>query len=49
MMEGNKIAVGFLNVVATPHPDGAYKDGFEKIANKPVRFRGKDWAVVLVD
>lgn len=46
-MEGNKIAVGFLNVVATPHPEGVYKEGFEKIANKPVRVRGKDWAVVL--
>ncbi|MFN7158813.1 MAG: hypothetical protein ACK4MR_08985 [Erythrobacter cryptus] len=39
--------MGFLNVVATPHPEGVYKEGFEKIANKPVRVRGKDWAVVL--
>lgn len=46
-MEGNKITVGFINVVATPHPDGVYKAGFERIANSPVRYRGRDYAVIL--
>lgn len=46
-MEGNVIEIGFLNVVATPHPPGIYHEGLQQIANRPVRYRGKDYAVVL--
>lgn len=46
-MEGNVIEIGFLNVVATPHPPGIYHEALNLIANRPVRYRGKDYAVVL--
>lgn len=47
MAEGNVIAVGFLNVVASPHPPGIYARSLKRIANMPVRYRGKDYAVIL--
>lgn len=47
MAEGNIIAVGFLNVVASPHPEGIYGRSLLAVANKPIRYRGKDYAVIL--
>lgn len=47
MAEGNVIAVGFLNVVASPHPKGIYARSLAAVANKPVNYRGKDYAVIL--
>ena len=47
MAEGNILEVGFLNVVATPHPKGVYAESLAEIAAKPIRYRGKDYAVVL--
>ena len=47
MPERNIIQVGFLNVVASPHPEGIYGTSLRAAANKPVRYRGRDWAVIL--
>jgi hypothetical protein len=46
-MQDRKILIGFLNIVATPHPEGAYVKALTDIAAKPVRYRGKDFAVVF--
>jgi len=46
-MPEREIPIGFLNVVATPHPTGAYATALADIAVKPVNYRGKDYAVVF--
>jgi hypothetical protein len=46
MAEDRTITVGFLNVVATPHPPGIYPASLADLANKPVRVRGNDWAII---
>lgn len=47
MAEALEVMIGFVNVVATPHPAGIYAESLKKIASRPVGFRGKDFAVVL--
>jgi hypothetical protein len=46
MAEERSITVGFVNVVATPHPAGIYPASLADVANKPVRVRGNDWAII---
>jgi hypothetical protein len=46
MAEDRTITVGFLNIVATPHPEGIYPESLAAVANKPVRVRGNDWAII---
>lgn len=46
MARGSKIDIGFVNVVATPHPPGIYRDALEQVANRPVNIRGKDFAII---
>lgn len=46
MSDENSIKVGFVNIVATPHPAGVYKDALVSIANRPVNVRGNDWAII---
>jgi hypothetical protein len=46
MAERSVFAVGFLNVVATPHPAGIYSESLAKTANTPVNFRRNDWAII---
>ncbi len=43
---GKPIRVGFLNVVATPHPEGVYERLFRYAANRPVRFWGSETAAI---
>lgn len=45
-MEGNIVQVGFLNVVASPHPNGIYVEALEKVANTPTNLRGRDFAII---
>lgn len=47
MADKSQIAVGFINVVATPHPEGVYARAMASIANRPIRYRGRDYAVIL--
>ena len=46
-MPDREVPVGFLNVIATPHPAGAYAHALEQIAGKPFNYRGRDFAVVF--
>jgi len=46
MVDGNIIEVGFLNIVASPHPDGVYVEALTSIANAPVKVRGRDYAII---
>jgi hypothetical protein len=46
MAEDRTITVGFLNIVASPHPPGIYPESLAQVANKPVRVRGNDWAII---
>ena len=46
MAEDRSITIGFINVVATPHPDGIYHEALREVANKPARVRGNDWAII---
>lgn len=46
MAEDRTILIGFVNVVATPHPPGIYKEALKRVANKPVNVRGSDYAIV---
>jgi len=46
MPEERTISVGFVNIVATPHPPGIYPAALADVANKPVRVRGNDWAIL---
>ncbi|HEX8194113.1 MAG TPA: DUF4747 family protein [Allosphingosinicella sp.] len=46
MAEDRTITIGFVNIVATPHPDGVYKEALRKVSNKPVNVRGNDWAII---
>lgn len=46
MPEGGVVEIGFLNVVASPHPEGIYSRSLANIANTPVNIRGKDFAIV---
>lgn len=40
------IRIGFLNVVATPHPEGVYERIFRQVVNKPVRYWGPNTAAI---
>ena len=42
----NAIRVGFLNVVATPHPAGVYERLFRFAANRPVPYWGAETAAI---
>jgi len=46
MPEERSVTIGFLNVVATPHPANVYRDALRDVANKPARVRGNDWAII---
>lgn len=46
MAEASSISVGFINLVATPHPEGIYRSSLVQVANKPVNVRGNDWAII---
>ena len=46
MPEGNIVEIGFVNVVASPHPDGIYESSISQLANIPVNVRGKDFAII---
>jgi len=46
MVQGNIIEIGFLNVVASPHPDGIYAKSLITVANTPVNLRGRDYAII---
>jgi hypothetical protein len=46
MAESSVLHVGFVNIVATPHPAGVYPKALKAIANKPVNYRGKDFAII---
>lgn len=41
-----KIRIGFLNVVATPHPEGVYERIFRQVLNKPVKYWGANTAAI---
>jgi hypothetical protein len=41
------VYIGFLNIVATPHPDGIYPETLKKISNRPINFYGNEYAVIL--
>lgn len=43
---GKPIRVGFLNVVATPHPEGVYERLFRYAANKPIPYWGDNTAAI---
>lgn len=45
-MEGNQFAAGFINVVASPHPDGVYAEAIRAIANFPVQYYGSNYAAI---
>jgi Domain of unknown function (DUF4747) len=47
MADESVVQIGFVNVVATPHPTGIYATALKEISGKPVGFRGNDFAVVL--
>ena len=46
MANETTVEIGFVNIVATPHPAGIYNESLAKVANKPVNVRGKDWAII---
>lgn len=46
MPEDRVAAFGFLNVVATPHPDGVYERLLNVAANIPVQFWGSYYAAI---
>ncbi len=46
MAEERSITVGFVNIVASPHPAGVYPTALAEVASKPVRVRGNDWAII---
>lgn len=46
MVEGNFLNIGFLNVVATPHPEGIYLESLKRVSNHPIKLRGRDFAII---
>lgn len=46
MVEGNIVEIGFLNIVASPHPEGIYPETLASLANTPVNVRGRDFAII---
>lgn len=46
MAADGSITIGFVNIVATPHPPGVYQAALAKVANTPVNVRGNDWAII---
>lgn len=46
-MEGNKFEASFVNVVASPHPEGIYAEAIHGVANDPIQFYGSNWAAIL--
>ncbi|WP_082449293.1 DUF4747 family protein [Sphingomonas sp. Leaf67] len=46
MADERTISVGFVNIVATPHPKGIYESALAAVANKPVNIRGRDWGII---
>jgi hypothetical protein len=45
-VERNKFASGFINVVASPHPEGIYPRALASIANDPINFYGSSYAAI---
>ncbi|WP_082730976.1 MULTISPECIES: DUF4747 family protein [unclassified Sphingomonas] len=46
MSNESTIKIGFLNVVASPHPEGIYSSSLRTVSNTPVNVRGKDFAII---
>lgn len=46
-MPDRQVPVAFFNIVATPHPAGAYSKALDEIAAQPMNYRGRDFAVVF--
>lgn len=46
MADNPKIAVGALNIAASPHPEGIYRKLFDRAANTDVRLHGDDWGKI---
>lgn len=47
-MAESEIIYGVLNVIAHPHPDGVYPELLRKVARRPARFWGDDFAAITV-
>lgn len=46
-MPERHVPVAFYNIVATPHPEGAYHHALDEIAAIPFNYRGRDFAVLF--
>lgn len=46
MSERNIIEIGFVNIVASPHPSGIYFESLQIVSNVPVNIRGRDFAII---
>lgn len=46
MTDESVIEIGFLNIVATPHPDGVYERLLKQCADQPVKFYGDQTAAI---
>ncbi|QVM83323.1 DUF4747 family protein [Novosphingobium decolorationis] len=46
MPDTSTIPIGFLNVVASPHPQGIYHNALQQASLEPVQYRGRDWAII---
>lgn len=46
MSDESVIEIGFLNIVATPHPEGVYERLLKKAADQPVKFYGDQTAAI---
>jgi Domain of unknown function (DUF4747) len=46
-MEGNKFEVGFINIVASPHPLGIYPQSMADVSGEPIQYYGNNWAAIL--
>jgi Domain of unknown function (DUF4747) len=46
MAEPTKIEVGALNISASPHPPGVYREALRAVADKEVHISGSDWAKI---
>lgn len=45
-MEGNKFSAAFINLVASPHPEGIYPRALAAVANDPINFWGSNYAAI---
>jgi hypothetical protein len=47
MPEGSpRITIGALNISASPHPAGVYREALQTVADREVRIGGNDWAKI---